>query len=79
MDMGGRQMKLLDCTLRDGGNVVGKGYNIEYTVMMIKGLIRANIKTIEMGNCVGIGAWKSTGDGCEGEYAEGVIGVIDFL
>ena len=33
-------MKLLDCTLRDGGNVVGKGYNIEYTKMMIEGLIK---------------------------------------
>lgn len=54
-------MKLLDCTLRDGGNVVGKGYNIEYTKMMIEGLIKANIKTIEMGNCVGIGMWKSQG------------------
>lgn len=51
-------MKLLDCTLRDGGNVVGKGYDLAYTKMMIEGLIRSNIKTIEMGNCVGIGAWK---------------------
>ena len=41
-------MKLLDCTLRDGGNVVGKGYNIEYTKMMIEGLIKANIKTLPM-------------------------------
>lgn len=29
--------------------------------------------------CIGIGAWKSTGVGCEGEDAEGVIGGIDFL
>ena len=29
--------------------------------------------------CVGIGAWVSTGVGCKGEDAEGVIGGIDFL
>lgn len=28
---------------------------------------------------LGIGAWKSTGVGCKGEDAEGVIGGIDFL
>lgn len=29
--------------------------------------------------CIGIGAWLSTGVGCKGEDAEGVIGGIDFL
>ncbi len=29
--------------------------------------------------CVGIGAWISTGVGCKGEDAKGVIGGIDFL
>lgn len=29
--------------------------------------------------CLGIGAWKSTGVGCEGEDAIGVVGGIDFL
>lgn len=29
--------------------------------------------------CVGIGAWVSTGVGCKGEDADGVIGGIDFL
>ncbi len=29
--------------------------------------------------CLGIGAWVSTGVGCKGEDAEGVIGGIDFL
>jgi len=52
-------MKLLDCTLRDGGNVVGKGFDNKLTVMMIEGLIEANIKTIEMGNCLGIGAYDA--------------------
>ncbi len=68
-------MKLMDCTLRDGGNVVGKGFTTEYTKMMIEGLIRANITTIEMGNCVGIGAWKSQGDAAPAtdvEYLEAV-------
>lgn len=55
-------IRLMDCTLRDGGNVVGKGFPIDYTTMMIEGLIRSGITTIEMGNCVGIGAYKSQGD-----------------
>ena len=29
--------------------------------------------------CLGIGAWKSTGTGCEGEDTPGVIGGIDFI
>lgn len=54
-------MKLMDCTLRDGGNVVGRGFNAEMTKMMIEGLIRSNIKVIEMGNCTGIGSYESAG------------------
>ncbi|MBQ9047726.1 MAG: hypothetical protein IJ120_07485 [Solobacterium sp.] len=50
-------IKILDCTLRDGGNVVGKGFNAELTKSMIEGLIRANITTIEMGHCTGLGAY----------------------
>jgi len=38
-------MKLLDCTLRDGGNVVGRGFNAELTKMIIEGLIKSNVKT----------------------------------
>lgn len=52
-------MKLLDCTLRDGGNVVGKGFNAELTKLMIEGLIASNIKVIELGNCLGIGAYEA--------------------
>ncbi len=52
-------MKLLDCTLRDGGNVVGRGFNAELTTMIIRGLIRSNIKVIEMGNCTGIGSYEA--------------------
>ena len=42
-------IRLMDCTLRDGGNVVGKGFNAELTKLMVEGLIKSNIKTIEMG------------------------------
>lgn len=53
-------MKLMDCTLRDGGNVVGRGFNAELTKMMIEGLIASNITTIEMGNCTGIGSYEAS-------------------
>ena len=54
-------MKLMDCTLRDGGNVVGRGFDARMTKMMIEGLIRSNIKVIEMGNCTGIGSYEANG------------------
>lgn len=49
-------MKIMDCTLRDGANVVGNGFSSELTRMMIEGLIRSNIHIIEMGNAKGLGA-----------------------
>ena len=52
-------MQLLDCTLRDGANVVGKGFSGELSTMMIEGLIESNIKIIEMGNCLGLGAYEN--------------------
>ena len=52
-------MILMDCTLRDGANVVGKGFDAKLTKMMIEGLIKSNIKIIEMGNCLGIGAYEA--------------------
>ncbi|MGD1832787.1 MAG: hypothetical protein ACPKOP_05515 [Sphaerochaetaceae bacterium] len=52
-------MRLLDCTLRDGANVIGKGFDAELTISMIKGLIDANITLIEMGNCLGLGAYEA--------------------
>ena len=54
-------MKLMDCTLRDGGNVVGRGFDAELTKMMIEGLIASNITTIEMGNCTGLGSYEANG------------------
>ena len=50
------ELTLMDCTLRDGANVVGTGYSAELTKMIIEGLIRSNIRVIEMGNAYGIGA-----------------------
>ncbi|HWP51148.1 MAG TPA: 4-hydroxy-2-oxovalerate aldolase [Clostridia bacterium] len=54
-------LMLMDCTLRDGANVVGKGFSAELTTMMIEGLIRSHIKTIEMGNAYGLGAYEANG------------------
>ena len=52
-------MKIMDCTLRDGANVVGKGFDARMTKMMIEGLISCGIRIIEMGNCLGIGAYEA--------------------
>jgi len=53
------ELKLMDCTLRDGANVVGKGFSAELTDLMIRGLIRSNIRVIEMGNALGLGAYEA--------------------
>ena len=50
-------LKLMDCTLRDGANVVGKGFNAELTIMMLEGLTMSGVDYIEMGNAGGIGAY----------------------
>lgn len=52
-------MEIMDCTLRDGANVLGNGFDAELTKMMIEGLIKSNIKIIEMGNCLGLGAYEA--------------------
>ncbi len=51
-------MKIMDCTLRDGANVVGNGFSPERTKRMIEGLLRCNIRIIEMGNAKGLGATR---------------------
>ncbi|MBU9726419.1 beta/alpha barrel domain-containing protein [Diplocloster modestus] len=53
------ELRIMDCTLRDGANVVGKGFDADLTRMMLKGLIESNIKTIEFGNCLGLGAYEA--------------------
>ena len=54
-------VKLMDCTLRDGANVVGKGFPSDLTEMMLKGLTAANVPIIELGNAGGIGAYEVAG------------------
>ena len=49
-------MRIMDCTLRDGANVVGNGFSPELTKLMIEGLLESNIRIIEMGNAKGLGA-----------------------
>ena len=54
-------MKLMDCTLRDGANVVGKGFSAELTDMMLDGLTSCHVPIIEFGNAGGIGAYEVSG------------------
>ncbi|MDR0655154.1 MAG: hypothetical protein LBG22_02470, partial [Treponema sp.] len=54
-------MQLFDCTLRDGGNVLGNGFTEELTTMMLEGLLDNNITLIEFGNAYGIGAYEADG------------------
>ena len=54
-------VKLMDCTLRDGGNVVGKGFNAEITEIILDGLTACNVPIIEFGNAGGIGAYEVAG------------------
>lgn len=54
-----KDLLIMDCTLRDGANVVGYGFSAELTKMMIEGLIKSNIKVIEMGNAYGLGAYEA--------------------
>ncbi len=48
-------MELLDCTLRDGANIIGAGFDLEITEKVVKGLISSGIKTIELGHSSSIG------------------------
>ncbi len=52
---------LMDCTLRDGANVVGKGFSAELTDMMLDGLTACQVPIIELGNAGGIGAYEVAG------------------
>lgn len=54
-------MELFDCTLRDGGNVLGNGFPKDLTVMMLQGLLDNRITTIEFGNAYGVGAYEADG------------------
>lgn len=52
---------LMDCTLRDGANVVGKGFSAEITDMVLEGLTACKVPIIEFGNAGGIGAYEVAG------------------
>ena len=52
-------MKIFDCTLRDGANVVGCGFNAKLTDLIIDNLIDCGITTIEFGNAYGLGAYEA--------------------
>ncbi|MBQ7219718.1 MAG: 4-hydroxy-2-oxovalerate aldolase [Synergistaceae bacterium] len=52
---------LMDCTLRDGANIVGKGFDAEITDMVLDGLTLCNVPVIEFGNAGGIGAYEVAG------------------
>lgn len=49
-------MRLFDCTLRDGANVVGNGFDADMTRSMIEALLKSGIYDIELGNAKGLGA-----------------------
>ena len=74
-------MNLFDTTLRDGGNVVGDGFNKELTLSIVKGLQSVGITDIEFGNCKGIGAYEkgATNALTDDEYIEIVQPMIPQL
>ena len=43
-------VRLMDCTLRDGANVVGKGFDAEITKIVLDILTESNVPIIEFGN-----------------------------
>ena len=51
----------MDSTLRDGANVVGKGFSAELTELMLEGLTACRVPIIELGNAGGLGAYEVSG------------------
>lgn len=51
-------MLIMDCTLRDGSNVVGNGFSRELTDMILRGLCDNRVPIIEFGNAKGLGAYE---------------------
>lgn len=54
-------ISLMDCTLRDGANVVGKGFDAEITKIVLDILTESHVPVIEFGNAGGIGAYEVAG------------------
>lgn len=63
-------MKILDCTLRDGANIAGLGFDRIYTKMMIEGLQNAGVDIIEYGNAHGMGMNEPGSPLTDEEYLE---------
>lgn len=61
MDTRVKNVTLMDCTLRDGANVVGKGFPSGITDMILDGLTSCHVPIIEFGNAGGIGAYEVAG------------------
>ena len=72
-------MKLFDCTLRDGANVVGNGFDKELTVSIVKALLNCGITDIEFGNAKGLGAYEKLGAATPLTDVEYMEAVTPFL
>lgn len=55
------KLQLLDCTLRDGANIVGTGFDRSTTLAILEGLCDASIPIIEFGHSKGIGGSRVSG------------------
>ena len=51
----------MDCALRDGGNIVGKGFSADLTELVLDGLTKNGVSIIELGNALGLGAYDLKG------------------
>ena len=54
-------LKILDCTLRDGSNVINFKFDRKLTQTVLQQLERAGIEWIEMGHGLGLGATENCG------------------
>ncbi len=54
-------MTIMDCTLRDGANVMGDGFSEELTKLILNCLTENGVRIIELGNAKGIGAYEIAG------------------
>ena len=52
------KVEIMDCTLRDGANIVGNGFSSELTDKVLMTLTKCKVPYIEFGNAGGIGAYE---------------------
>ena len=69
-------IELFDCTIRDGGSVVGGGTTVSVAVTVVEGLIASGLTRIEIGNTYSMGeagrAKCAPGTPTDDEYLAGV-------